>query len=39
LKKDKKAKKAITPAETWFVYILRCADGFLYAGKEPACEL
>ena len=24
--------KAHSPADTWFVYILRCADGSLYTG-------
>ena len=32
LKKDKTAKKTLTPAEPWFVYILRCGDGSLYTG-------
>jgi predicted GIY-YIG superfamily endonuclease len=32
LKKDKTAKKAVASAKTWFVYILRCADGSLYTG-------
>ena len=29
---DKKTKKVVTSAETWFVYVLRCADGILYTG-------
>jgi UV DNA damage endonuclease len=32
LKKVMKTKKAVLSAETWFVYILRCADGSLYTG-------
>jgi|CXWL01.1.fsa_nt_gi predicted GIY-YIG superfamily endonuclease len=32
LNKCKPARKIATSAETWFVYILRCADGTLYTG-------
>jgi predicted GIY-YIG superfamily endonuclease len=32
LRKDKTANTAATPVKTWFVYILRCADGSLYTG-------
>lgn len=32
MKKDKTRKQAVTPAEPWFVYILRCGDGSLYTG-------
>ncbi len=28
----KTARKAVAPAKTWFVYIIRCADGSLYTG-------
>ena len=27
-----------TPARTWFVYLLRCADGTLYAGSTTDVE-
>ena len=32
MKKDKTPTMAATRAEPWFVYILRCGDGSLYAG-------
>lgn len=42
LDEDKTAKKVISSAETWFVYIVRCVDGTLYTGitkdVDQRCE-
>jgi len=32
LNEDKTTNKVVSSAETWFVYVVRCADGTLYTG-------
>lgn len=32
MNEDNTTKKVVASAETWFVYVVRCADGTLYTG-------